>query len=210
MATARRGGRKGKRDQIVAAAARLFLERGYAATSMDAVTQEAGVSKATVYAHFPSKADLLGAIVRCRCEENEVLDVPEAVREKGPREVLRWYGSHFADLALSDDALNLFRLLVAEAPRSPELGRAFYEAGPVVVYGALSAYLADCDRRGLLKVLDPVLVAENFIAMIRGRYYLQVLLGLAQPGDRAQVDRVVEGAVAMVMGAMDSAKTLNH
>ena len=52
-----------KRQQITDAARALFLAQGYARTSMDAITAEAGVSKQTLYAYFDSKDDLLKAIV---------------------------------------------------------------------------------------------------------------------------------------------------
>ena len=48
---------------ILAAAARLFMARGYATVSMDAVAKEAGVSKATLYAHFTGKEALFGFFV---------------------------------------------------------------------------------------------------------------------------------------------------
>ena len=45
-------------QQIRQAAMRLFQEQGYGAVSMDAIAREAGVSKATIYAHFADKAEL--------------------------------------------------------------------------------------------------------------------------------------------------------
>jgi AcrR family transcriptional regulator len=56
---------KGKDNStlIIDAASRLFLEHGYAATSMDVVAQQAGVSKATVYALFESKDNLFAAMI---------------------------------------------------------------------------------------------------------------------------------------------------
>ena len=47
-----------KRAQITKAAREVFLERGYAGASMDAVTALAGVSKQTLYSYFPSKGEL--------------------------------------------------------------------------------------------------------------------------------------------------------
>lgn len=50
------------RDRLLAAAGRLFLEQGYAAASMDRVRQAAGVSNGSLYHHFPTKAQLAGAL----------------------------------------------------------------------------------------------------------------------------------------------------
>ena len=53
----------GKAETILAAAERAFLAGGFGAVTMDAIAREAGVSKATVYAHFTGKEELFGAIV---------------------------------------------------------------------------------------------------------------------------------------------------
>ena len=54
---------RGKAGAILAAAERAFLAQGFGAVSMDAIARAAGVSKATVYAHFAGKEELFGAIV---------------------------------------------------------------------------------------------------------------------------------------------------
>src|SRR5260370_7766636 len=58
-----RGEPGGKAETILAAAERTFLASGFGAVTMDAIAREAGVSKATVYAHFTGKEELFGAIV---------------------------------------------------------------------------------------------------------------------------------------------------
>ena len=57
-----------KAESILAAAKRAFLAAGFEAVSMDAIAREAGVSKATVYAHFGSKEELFGAVIEGECE----------------------------------------------------------------------------------------------------------------------------------------------
>ena len=57
-----------KAESILAAAKRAFLAAGFAAVSMDAIAREAGVSKATVYAHFAGKEELFGAVIGRECE----------------------------------------------------------------------------------------------------------------------------------------------
>jgi AcrR family transcriptional regulator len=52
-----------RRPQILDVAFKLFLESGYRGTSMDAIARAAGVTKPVVYACFPSKAELFGALV---------------------------------------------------------------------------------------------------------------------------------------------------
>jgi TetR/AcrR family transcriptional repressor of mexJK operon len=57
-----------KAESILAAAKRAFLAAGFAAVSMDAIARDAGVSKATVYAHFAGKEELFGAVIGRECE----------------------------------------------------------------------------------------------------------------------------------------------
>ena len=52
-----------KAESILAAAKRTFLAAGFGAVSMDTIAREAGVSKATVYAHFAGKEELFGAVI---------------------------------------------------------------------------------------------------------------------------------------------------
>ena len=57
-----------KAESILAAAKRTFLAAGFGAVSMDTIAREAGVSKATVYAHFAGKEELFGAVIGRECE----------------------------------------------------------------------------------------------------------------------------------------------
>src|SRR5438067_11724014 len=53
----------GEAEAVLAAAEGAFLVHGFRAVSMDAIAREAGVSKATVYAHFANKEELFGAVI---------------------------------------------------------------------------------------------------------------------------------------------------
>ena len=68
-----------KRARIMNAARAVFMAVGYANASMDAITREAGVSKATVYAHFGSKAQLFGAMVAEECGRRLAPEAPGTV-----------------------------------------------------------------------------------------------------------------------------------
>src|SRR5437868_15475989 len=63
-------------QELLAAALDLFVERGYAATRLDDVAAQAGVSKGTLYLYFTNKEELFKAVVR----EN-VLPVLDAAQE---------------------------------------------------------------------------------------------------------------------------------
>src|ERR1700747_2635663 len=91
----------GKAESILAAAKRTFLAGGFGAVSMDTIAREAGVSKATVYAHFSGKEELFGAVIERECERYFARFSPD---ELDPRDVpasLATLGRRFLELLLS-------------------------------------------------------------------------------------------------------------
>src|SRR5438094_7744697 len=95
----------GKAAIVLAAAKRAFLAAGFGAVSMDTIAREAGVSKATVYAHFGSKEELFGAVIERECER--YFDRFSA-GELDPRDVrasLTILGRRFLELVLSPDVI---------------------------------------------------------------------------------------------------------
>ncbi|MBY0432358.1 MAG: TetR/AcrR family transcriptional regulator [Rhodospirillales bacterium] len=183
-----------KRDAILLAAKQVFLEMGYAAASMDTVAARAGVSKATIYAHFESKTALFGWVIRSRCDQQfGDLCMPD-VAAGDARTVLRSAAQRLLDLLLSPEGLAIYRVVVAEAHRLPELAEAFYAAGPRVGKATLAAMFSELDRRGLLKVDDSELASDMFVGMLKGDLHMRGLLNLGACGRSREevVDKVVE------------------
>ena len=142
----RREMRKQERRQAIIQAARAsFLEHGYAATSMSGLLDALGGSKATLWGYFRSKEDLFSAVVeeaagRFRDELNDVLVV-----EKDLSKVLSEFCRTLLRTIESPDALALWRLIVGEGGRFPELVRIFHErAGKApedILTGCLAKYV---------------------------------------------------------------------
>lgn len=181
---------------VVEAAAEVFLEQGFGSASMDEIARRAGVSKATVYSYFNSKTTLFGAIVQQRCQRSlpamlaELADQPAA-------DTLTALGRQFLDVLMMPGSLPLYRAVLAEAPRFPELGAVFYTAGPGRAVAALAEYLAAQHARGTLRVSDPRLAAEQFFASVLGHIHVRLLLGIdADPPPAAERERVVAAAVS--------------
>ncbi len=195
------GARAMKPQQIREAAARLFLAQGYGAVSMDAVAREAGVSKATIYAHFADKAELFADLVKEECAR-QWPDTAMLESEPGDlREALMAVGMVYAELLVSPKGVQTFRMVVAESPRFPELGRAFYDGGPRLIRDKLAAYLARAEAQGKLALGDPRLAAQQFLAMLRCEHHLRALTGLDPAPAPAEIARVVAGATDMFLRA---------
>ena len=195
-----------KRRAIVDAATAVFLEHGYGAASMDSIADKAGVSKQTVYSHFGSKAALFEAIIEDKC--NELLSGQSAPAPSLPfagtldhEQVLKDMAENFLATVLAIPSVSLYRVVVAESARFPELAEAFYRAGPAVAIKNLGGLLKEMDKNRVLSVPDPVSSARLFYAMLRGDHYLRCLLGLASDPTPIERTAVVNEAVAAFLAA---------
>lgn len=167
----RRARRLASGGAIREAATALFMEKGYDGTSMDEIAGAAGISKQTIYTHFPSKEQLFADLVLGNTERVEDFadDLIQAFRgadgvEDGLRRVARMY----AGLVIQPEVLRLRRLVLAEAGRFPELARSYYERVPERVYGILASLLKELAEAGRLRVADPRLAAQHFAWLILG------------------------------------------
>ena len=189
-----------KRQSVIDAAASLFMAHGYGAVSMDAVARAAGVSKATLYAHFSSKDQLFATIVGEACRERIGLGELLPADVSDLREALTAFGARLLRFFLEERPLALYRVVTAESTRFPELGRAFYESGPEALLGTFGAWLAEQATAGSLAVTDPAIAAEQFVGMLRMGVFLRASLGLASPTE-AEIDATVEAAVTTFLKA---------
>lgn len=188
------GVRSGKAAQVLDAAKRLFIDRGFGATSMDAIAARAGVSKATVYAHYPSKEALFAATARRECERVMVrMAIPEDVDNLPLKTALERIAGSFLKAGFGDENIALLRMVIAEAARLPELGEIFYECAPGLALAGVVGYMRQARDHGLIKTDDCELAATQFLGMLRGDLHLRRLLGLAV--DSGALDRVAQGAV---------------
>lgn len=184
-----------KAAQVMEAGSKLFTEHGFGAVSMDQVAKMAGVSKATVYAHFQSKEQLFIAIVQAACLSYTESVIPEVRDAPDIRSALMRIGQSIASFLTAPRTLAVYRVIVAEGPRFPELAKRYYETGPRTFKRSLAQYFAEVDALGWLKVDNPRLASEQFCSMVRGPLYMPVLLGLLDDPDTLSVETVVSGAV---------------
>ena len=118
-----------RREQLIAVAEQLFLQHGFANTSVNAIVREAGGSLATLYAEFGSKESLFESVLSERAarffpEERSAPKQPLDAQAE-----LRALATQMLKRMLSDDGLAVYRLAVHEAPRFPALRKALLEVG---------------------------------------------------------------------------------
>jgi AcrR family transcriptional regulator len=186
---------RGKGEAILAAAERAFLAGGFGAVSMDLIARQAGVSKATVYAHFTGKEELFGAVVANLSERRFHGFSAEALDPVDIGASLATIANGFLDLVLSPEAIALNRIIIGEVERFRALGEVFWAVGPERTRVQVEAFLRRAAAAGTLSVPDPRLAAEQFISLVRGEIHWRSLLHLVEP-DRAALREAATSAVA--------------
>src|SRR6266853_6273977 len=196
-----RGEAGGKAETVLAGAERAFLASGFGAVTMDAIAREAGVSKATVYAHFSGKEQLFGAIVARVSERRFGGFSAEALDPVDIEASLTTIARRFLDLVLSPEGISLNRIILGEVTRFPVLGQVFWAAGPERHRTQIEAFLRRAVHAGSVAIPDPRLAAEQFAALARGEIHLRSLLRLENPGDPDALEAAAASAVATFLRA---------
>jgi AcrR family transcriptional regulator len=196
---ARASARDQRREMILKVAREVFFEQGYTAASMSTIAARLGGSKGTLYNYFKSKEELFEAQVRemCGAAADRILEVSA---DGAPAETLTRLGEQYLRHLFSEATVQMFRILVAEAQRSPELARVFYEVGPARGQKGLESYLEAAKARGLIDLPDCALGAEQFLSLCKGRTHLQFLLNLIPALKPTQIRLQIGQAVDAFMG----------
>lgn len=185
--------RDGRRETILSIAREVFTEEGYAASSMSTIAARLGGSKGTLYNYFKSKADLFIAVIQHQCDINEA-ELFE-ISDKDPRTYLTQWSRRVAQLMLSEDVLSIHRIVVAEAVRFPEIGQAFYEAGPKRGMARLVDYFEEAIAERRLKPCDPERAAEQAMELTLAGLYRRRLWNVGPPPTDAEIDATVQAGV---------------
>jgi AcrR family transcriptional regulator len=183
------------RELVLQAARRVFLAKGYAGATLDAIAEEAGFSKGVVYSQFDSKADLFLALLERRIAERADQNARLAEQMPPGRQVIE------AALRLTDQlhsAEPRWLLLVIEfrahAARDRELNRRYAEMHERTVDG-VAALIDDLHRRsGTTPPLPTRVLAELILALSSGAILERVANPRALPGQL--VNRTIASLVA--------------
>lgn len=175
-----------KRALIVTAATALFLELGYDRTSLAHVAERAGVSRATLFKQFPTKAALFDAIVSESWTSADDAEPPPAGDLAAG---LRTLGHRYADLLRQPRMTDLFRIVIAELPRFPELANAQFAHGKMPYFASVRDYLLAERDAGTVQVDDVDLAATQFLGMISNYVFWPTLL---VPGWEVSAERAAE------------------
>jgi TetR/AcrR family transcriptional regulator of autoinduction and epiphytic fitness len=183
-----------KRDEILKAAAETFRKVGFVAATMDDIADRARVSKRTVYNHFSSK-DVLFDVVTDELW-GKLQEAPPAAppRADSVEERLFALARERLDALLDQQLIALFRAVLAESVRAPELSRAYFGYRDGLL--GLDELLRDEIRRGRLRMEHPEIAAAQLWGMVLNPLFWPVVLALRAAPDDTERDIYVREAVA--------------
>jgi AcrR family transcriptional regulator len=188
-----------KHVAITAAARELFLQHGYANTTMEMVAKHAGVSIMTLYRHFSSKDILFEAVIQHLCTQHAEKNIRETLWEGSPSEVLHKLGRARLTFALNPEEVALYRVIIGALEQFPEVGRMYYHL--TQKSERLSGYLQELAQQGILHVPDPARSAEAFVALLQGQIVEQVRLGAGSAPTDEEIEQHIDRCVALFLQA---------
>jgi AcrR family transcriptional regulator len=189
-----------RREKLIEAAEQIFVETGYGAANVDEIARRAGMSKKTIYQIFDTKESLFAAVIAARrAVLASMIDAEPCNAHDSPENVLRHFLSEVARFVLAPRQAALYRLVIAESQRAPELAHAFYREGPTKARTALTQWLALQHERNVLYVPDAASAAGMLFSMVIAEPQMCLLIGESREPSEEAIRERVEHAVGIFL-----------
>jgi TetR/AcrR family transcriptional repressor of mexJK operon len=195
---------RGKRRDILDGAKRVFLRHGFIGAGVSKIAAEAHVSKRTLYQYFRSKEELFAEIIREVSKRIDAPIAPASIDGHKPRATLRQLAQVTAEITVLGDGPAFYRMISAETPRFPQLGRIFLEQAYELNAAHLASYFAQWNAAGELHVANPKFAADLFFGMINSIRF-RVLLGAAASVTGAELERWLDFVVDVFLNGVERA-----
>jgi len=184
-----------RRQAILETATAVFLEMGYSTTSMSVIAEKWGGSKATIYNHFTSKENLYIEVIGM-LGDKFLADIYKALNPDADLNVtLQTLGELIVKAVCSHEMVLAQRNAISEA-NTQEIGKLFYERGPVAAIKRIEEYFNECMERGKLKKFDSLVAAHHFGALLRAECQDPLLFGVREEFSDAEISAMVERAIS--------------
>ena len=188
------------RDRLRTAAHRLFLQQGYLATSIDAILAEAGISsKETLYRHYANKEALFVDVLSHLTMEQpgfseKLAALPPPQDLPSLSNALKLLLREILSMISQPGYLPLVRMIIAEAPRFPQLGTLFFSTVTKPGLAIITALLQEAREQQIIADLDFDAVTHTLLGGLLTYVLTSLVLGgeEAQPPALGRADAVVE------------------
>ncbi len=188
------GRREKRREAILSAARRLFLDRGFDAVSVAEIVRESGGSLSTLYDLFDNKEGILAAVaIDNHTTRLATIQQLADVDGASPRETLGLLVRGLQHEMFAPESIGIIRILMAEALRNPQIAKLLDESANLAFSDMLISLFESWTRQGRARIDRPGIAADLLIGMlIHGP--LKCRLERIDPDDREATARA---AVAM-------------
>lgn len=188
-----------KRQQILAGARKVFIEKGFDAASMNDIARVAGVSKGTLYVYFENKERLFLELV---AEEKRADLWPIMSLDPGDHDiatVLGNFGQEFLKLLTRPYYIKAMRTVFSIVERMPEVGADYYSRGPQQCMEKLAAYLEAQSKAGVVAIEDPMLAAQQFMDLSQAGILRKLLFNAVPTPSESEIALQVSQAVSFFL-----------
>ncbi len=166
-----------QREKILRAASRLFIENGFASTTLDAVGEAAGVTKRTIYQHIGNKDALFRTVLHQRLPLADEMRFEIDIDGKSVEAVVTAMARRLLETALAPEAIALQRTIVIEAMRFPQLVQDVIDDGMATLNGNIATIFAELVQRGALPPTDTARAADLFYDIVIGNRSFRLTMG---------------------------------
>jgi len=185
---------------ILNAAQQLFFKHGFDETSLEMIINEAGGSRRSIYNEFGNKQGLLFAVIQRQVSiQAETLSLID--RSLSAEDALNEVCFRFVQGMLSKTLRSLFRLVVQQTVKLPELGEIIYQNGPMAGVLPLVNYLGELVEQKVMKIDDCHFAAQMLLEMAKGPLHTRTLLMPNKAVTDDELKRQVTKAVAIFVKA---------
>lgn len=189
-----------KQEAIQVAAKELFLRHGYAATTMEMVAAQAGVSIMTLYRHFRGKDILFQAVIQHLCSQ-KAKESRDMLWQGEPAEVLRRLGHLRLASLLNPEEVALYQVLLGAREHFPEVGQMYYHLTIEQALDRLSTYFQELDRQGSLHIPNPHFSAQAFLTLLQGQIIERARLGAGPTPTSEEIEQHIHACVTFFLAA---------
>ncbi len=189
-----------RRRRLLEAAIRLFAEKGFEATTLTDLVNEAGGSRTSLYEYFGDKEGLLRAVTVEHCDR--LLADLAALRpdpSMTPEVALKRMGLRFVEGLMDEEAMAVLRILIAEGSKFPEMGDFVLRRGPDSVVERTAEYLLDLAEAGKLRIDHPEDAARAFISLLIGDIMLRRLISPPSRMPGTDIEKHVDRSVQLFL-----------
>lgn len=196
--------RQSKIADVLSGAKVVFLRCGFEGANVDVIAEESKVSKATLYAHFPSKNMLFLSVLQAECDRlSAEISRPLSSGDE-PRVVLEELSRRMIGLVMDNDYIRLLRACIGAVAVLPEAGEIYMEAGPRRATRIVGQVLQGLHEAGSLKVHDAQSAASQFIHLSVSGVIMPRMLAVDQPIDAVEHSKRAVDAFLEIYSAVIS------